>query len=227
MCLQRCRQWKLHWLVPRSQGWVLRDAVSGHHLQQLQDLAIPPAKMLEPSPMCPETEGSLSLGQWTWLLLFYLQAEPVVRLNAYGRDTHSDVSMQTATVKVLTSTTSTGNSVRTHRKHTYRQVSPFLPFSGCSRLKFTSEGTHGTLQAHKHMQFRLMDPLNTSPMGLLLTSQSSFVEDPSAFAPSASTRAVTQHSAPGCPRLCAPRPDSTDTQRAGSEVAGRGSEGRI
>lgn len=113
--------------MPLSQGWVLKDAVNGHHLQQLQDLAIPPAQMLEPSPMCPETEGSLSLGQWTWLLLFYLQAEPVVRLNAYGRDTHTDMSMQTATVKVLTSTTPTGNSARTHRKHKYQQASPFPP----------------------------------------------------------------------------------------------------
>lgn len=83
--------------------------------------------MLEPSPMCPETEGSLSLGRWTWLLLFYLQAEPVVRLNAYGRDTHTDMSMQTATVEVLTSTTPTGNSARTHRKHKYQQASPFPP----------------------------------------------------------------------------------------------------
>lgn len=43
-------------------------------------------------PHVPRDPGVSITGQWTWLLLFHLQAEPGARLSVYPRDTYTDMA---------------------------------------------------------------------------------------------------------------------------------------
>jgi len=43
-------------------------------------------------PHVPRDPEVSSPSQWTWLLFFHLQAEPVARLSGYPRDMHTDTA---------------------------------------------------------------------------------------------------------------------------------------